>query len=180
VRTGHDRCFGQGDRSDFIHRCHRCHRCSQMKKNIGDICGSRSALRSRRRLAGTINKAPEPASTPQATAPFDGYPCPTCRTGRVGCDHASGPAAAWSGGDECACHRLNTRDHPSRWTDHARPTFAIAPTLEDGLQSIQNCPCVSPAAPSDARFATLRASPHAAIPHGTGRRLWTRGYNPHL
>ncbi|WP_295606174.1 hypothetical protein [uncultured Lamprocystis sp.] len=27
--------------------------------------------------------APEPAAAPAATAPFDGYPCPTCRTGRL-------------------------------------------------------------------------------------------------
>jgi len=27
--------------------------------------------------------APEPAVAPQTTAPFDGYPCPTCRTGRL-------------------------------------------------------------------------------------------------
>ena len=27
--------------------------------------------------------APEPAAAPQTTAPFDGYPCPTCRTGRL-------------------------------------------------------------------------------------------------
>jgi hypothetical protein len=27
--------------------------------------------------------APEPAAAAQATAPFDGYPCPTCRTGRL-------------------------------------------------------------------------------------------------
>lgn len=27
--------------------------------------------------------APEPAPATQATAPFDGYPCPTCRTGRL-------------------------------------------------------------------------------------------------
>ena len=27
--------------------------------------------------------APEPAEAPAVTAPFDGYPCPTCRTGRL-------------------------------------------------------------------------------------------------
>ena len=27
--------------------------------------------------------APEPATEPAATAPFDGYPCPTCRIGRL-------------------------------------------------------------------------------------------------
>jgi len=27
--------------------------------------------------------APEPVAAPQPTAPFDGYPCPTCRTGRL-------------------------------------------------------------------------------------------------
>jgi len=27
--------------------------------------------------------APEPAEAPGVTAPFDGYPCPTCRTGRL-------------------------------------------------------------------------------------------------
>ena len=27
--------------------------------------------------------APEPADAPAVTAPFDGYPCPTCGTGRL-------------------------------------------------------------------------------------------------
>ena len=40
-----------------------------------------------------------------------------------------------------------------------RPATALAPTLENGLQSTQNRPRISPAAPSDARFAPLRASP---------------------
>jgi hypothetical protein len=125
---------------------------------VGGIRCPGNHLRPRRKLAGTMIKAPEPTSAPQATAPFDGYPCPTCGKGQLHVTMHLAPRRRGQGVMN-ACPSLGTRAHPSRGTGRSWPATALTPTLENGLQFTQNHPRVSPAAPSDARFAPLRASP---------------------
>ncbi len=76
------------------------------------------------------------------------------------CDPAPAPRGGVVGGDERACPSLSTKAHPSRWTGRMRPALTLAPTLENGLQSLQNRPCVRPAAPLGCPLYTAPSVAH--------------------
>jgi hypothetical protein len=141
---------------------------------LANRCRARCLALIRTALAAPV---PESAEAPAVTAPFDGYPCPTCRPGRLHVTRHLAPRRRGQGvmNEPAPASTARRTRHAGQAASGLRPRSPPRWKMVYNRRKIAGL-----SAPRPPRMLALRRSercPPAERAPDTGWRPWARGYN---